>query len=122
MRLTVQNVRAAIERYSGNITAVAKSLRVSRQAIYNKIHQHESLREDLHTARETMIDNVESTLYRQALDGNTTAMIFFLKTQGRSRGYVERRETDITSGGKPLKTYVAVSPDDWEDDDDHSRD
>jgi hypothetical protein len=44
-----------------------------------------------------MIDNAESKLYAKVVEGDTTALIFFLKTQGRSRGYVEKQETE-TSG------------------------
>ncbi|PKM70616.1 MAG: PBSX family phage terminase large subunit, partial [Firmicutes bacterium HGW-Firmicutes-18] len=39
-----------------------------------------------------MVDNVESVLYNKALEGDTTSVIFFLKTQGKGRGYVERQE------------------------------
>jgi hypothetical protein len=37
-----------------------------------------------------MLDNVESALYTAALAGEAWAVCFFLKTQGKARGYVER--------------------------------
>jgi hypothetical protein len=39
-----------------------------------------------------MIDNVESVLYSKALAGEAWAVCFFLKTQAKHRGYVERQE------------------------------
>ena len=102
------NVAGAIKQYSGNIAAIARSFGVSRQTIYKYIEDKPDLKQLIIDERESMIDNVESTLYAQARSGNTTAMIFFLKTQGKGRGYVER--TEITG-----KDGVAIHIK-WEDD------
>jgi len=59
-------------------------------------------------AREKMIDNVESKLYSKALDGDTTAMIFFLKTQGKGRGYVERQEVTGANGGAIIVDWDSI--------------
>lgn len=111
-RVTNKQISEAIEKYSGNITAVAKSLGVNRSTIYRRTAKSTKLQEDLTSARETMLDNVESTLYKQALEGNTTAMIFFLKTQGKSRGYVERQE-HAGVDGKEI-TFKVIKGDDTE--------
>ena len=34
-------------------------------------------------------------LFKQIKDGNTTATIFYLKTKGKKRGYIEKTEVDI---------------------------
>ena len=76
----------------GNISVTCKTLKVrSRQTIYNWLKDEEfSL--SVQEIREGAIDNVESALYKAALDGNVTAQIFMLKTQGKSRGYIETME------------------------------
>ena len=52
---------------------------------------------------ERSIDNIESSLYKNALEGDTTSIIFYLKTKGKNRGYVER--TELTGkNGLPLNT------------------
>ena len=110
-KLTKTALAEQITKYSGNLSAVAKAFGKTRNTIYAHVAKH-GLQHLLDEARDTMVDNVESTLYKQALDGNTTAMIFFLKTQGKRRGYVEG--LDLTSGGEKIKGYIGVSPDDWD--------
>ena len=105
-RLVKRNVSEAILRYSGNLTAVARAFDVSRQAVYNLLEKYPELWELVREARETMLDNVESTLYKQALEGNTAAMIFFLKTQGKARGYIERTEHAGPDNG-PIKVRLS---------------
>jgi hypothetical protein len=78
-----------------------------------RVNNSAKLQKALAEARETMLDNAETTLYDEALDGNTTALIFFLKTQGKGRGYTER--TEITGAdGAPVKIAFVdvVRPDD----------
>jgi hypothetical protein len=90
--ITVQAIKDAIKLKRGNISAVARSFDVSRNAIDNRINKSDVLKAALQEARNTMLDNAETALYDDALNGNTTALIFFLKTQGKSRGYIERQE------------------------------
>lgn len=99
MALTTKQIETAIQEKRGNVAAVARSLGVSREAIYKQIRKYKTLQGALDTARETMLDNAETALYDQALEGNTTALIFFLKTQGKSRGYTERSELTGADGG-----------------------
>ena len=107
MGLTIAKLRDAIVEHRGNITLVAKSFGLSRMTIYNYLNKHPQLKESLADEREKMIDHVESALYNQALDGNTTAMIFFLKTQGKNRGYVERQEF-VGKDGEAIQINVGL--------------
>jgi len=47
---------------------------------------------------EILLDFAEAKLYDQIKNGNTTAIIFFLKTRGKKRGYVERQEITGADG------------------------
>lgn len=42
----------------------------------------------------------ENKLATKISDGDTTCLIFFLKTQGKKRGYIERQELDADVNGK----------------------
>jgi hypothetical protein len=65
------------------------------------------LTEAANEARETMLDNAESKLYTEAMGGNTAALIFLLKTQGKKRGYIERQET-TGADGQAQKMVIEV--------------
>lgn len=45
---------------------------------------------------EGLIDYAESQLMQQITAGNTSATIFFLKTKGKERGYVEKTEQELS--------------------------
>lgn len=97
-----KDVVEAIQQYRGNISAMARAFQVSRQAIYDYISNKPDLKQMIQDERESMLDDAESEIYKQIRKGNTTALIFFLKTQGKTRGYVERQE--IT--GKDNEPFV----------------
>ena len=79
----------------GNLTIVAKSLGVSRTAVFNWVQEYE-LKGIVEEARENRLDFVESALDNLIKKGDTAAIIFFLKTQGRSRGYSEKVDVEHT--------------------------
>lgn len=92
MKIKVSDIEPLVDKYKGNIAAIARHFGVTRQTIYNHIARSPTLKDSIDDARQSMIDNAESMLYQQIGQGNTTAIIFFLKTQGKGRGYVERVE------------------------------
>lgn len=91
--LSADLVIEKIRELSGNLSAVARSFKLSRQTLYTYIKEHPTVQRAVNEARETMIDNVESALYSAALNGEGWAVCFFLKTQGKHRGYYERLDS-----------------------------
>lgn len=102
-------VIARIEECKGNLTMACKLIGCSRQTLYTYIKNRPSVQAALDTARESMIDNVESVLYSKALAGEAWAVCFFLKTQGKHRGYVERAEVANPPGEKLRIEIVDVT-------------
>lgn len=91
-KVTVSEVEALVAETKGNIAHIARKLGVSRGTIWTRCQESPSLMQALTDAREAMLDNAESMLYKKVLEGSTVELLFFLKTQGRSRGYIERVE------------------------------
>ena len=48
-------------------------------------------------ADESMLDFAESKLIEHINNNDITSLIFFLKTKGKKRGYVERTEHDVNA-------------------------
>jgi len=90
--LKAKEIAETIEKNKGNISACARQLGLGRYSLYIRIRQEPTLKKALEQSRETMLDMAESVLYSKVLQGSTPELIFFLKTQGRNRGYVERQE------------------------------
>lgn len=89
---TAKQYAQAIQEANGLITAAARRLGCSRQAIYDAAKRHKNVKDALEDARERTTDLAEAKLYQQINEGNMTAIIFYLKTQAKHRGYVERQE------------------------------
>lgn len=111
---TKKQIANALQKTAGNVALAARELKCSRSTIYRKIEQFPDLGEILEDAREELVDIAESKLRQQVMNGNMTAIIFTLKTQGKQRGYVERQEIvgDINIKNKG---YVGFTPDEWDD-------
>jgi hypothetical protein len=97
-KILVSDVEPLVEKYNGNIAAIARALGVSRGTVWARVQESTTLKAALDNARESMLDNAESVLYQAVLRGQTAELIFFLKTQGKSRGYIERQEVENDGG------------------------
>jgi len=82
----------ALENNFGNISEACKKVSISRRTFYNYLRDDDVFKEAVEEIEESLIDLAESELYNQITKENTTALIFFLKTKGKKRGYIERTE------------------------------
>jgi len=90
--MTVPELKKDLSDARGNVSAVARKHGVDWSTINKRVQESPVLQQVLRDARESMLDNAESKLYSKALEGDTTCLTFFLRTQGRHRGYVDRTE------------------------------
>lgn len=82
-----------------NISQACKSANISRQTHYDWIDKSDNYKKEYNDVVESLIDFAESALMRQIKEGIVPSTIFFLKTRGKSRGYVERQEIDMEVDG-----------------------
>lgn len=98
MAYTVKQVIEATKGSGGFVTVIAKRLNCTTATVYKKMKKHESVRAAIEEERVLQLDEAESALRAQIRKGNVTAIIFFLKTIGKKRGYVERTEVTGAEG------------------------
>ena len=98
-KYTAKEITKALQGMHGNISAASKLLGCSRNTIKRYVDKYPSVKAVYEEERETLIDFAENQLFKQVQEGNITAIIFTLKTIGKSRGYVERQEVTGANGG-----------------------
>ena len=91
-KLTTQKILAAMNDCGGLVSVISHRLGVHRATVDRYISETPELQERLAVEREAFCDVAESSLMKQIREGNTTAIIFYLKTKAKHRGYIERQE------------------------------
>ena len=98
----------ALEKSLGVVTTAVKSVGVARSTYYKWLKEDEDFAKKVKDIENIALDFAESQLHSQMSNGNTSATIFYLKTKGKRRGYIEKSELDITSGEEPIKINVNI--------------
>ncbi len=109
MTLTIKAVEPQIRKSRGNLAAVGRAFGVTRSAVSHFVTRHPTLLAVVEDARETLLDTAESALHKAVRKGEGWAVCFFLKCQGKKRGYIERTETEISGALQAEVTQVLVS-------------
>jgi len=87
----------ALEKSLGIVTTACKTVGIARGTHYVWMKEDEDYRASVEGLEDLALDFAESQLHKQMKDGNPSCTIFYLKTKGRKRGYVERHENMITT-------------------------
>lgn len=97
---------AALERSLGVVTSACKAVGISRQTHYNWLNDDAAYKAEVESVEDIALDFAESQLHKQIQDGEVSSTIFFLKTKGKKRGYVERQEVTQV---EPIKVVISDS-------------
>jgi len=94
----------ALEASLGIVTTAAKKVGIHRKTHYDWMRSDEAYRMAVRDIDDVAVDFAESQLHKLIKEGNPAANIFFLKTKGKHRGYIERTETEHI--GEPQVVHV----------------
>ena len=101
-KYSVEQIIAALGESHGMIAPAARSLGCSRDTIRRYLAEYEEIAQAIADEREATTDLAENKLRDAIIRGEAWAICFYLKCQGKSRGYVERGELTGTNGA-PVK-------------------
>lgn len=82
----------ALRELDGNMAAVARRFHCHRSLVWLHVNKDPKLRELVDELQESFTDECESQLFKLIREGNPAAVIFYMKTRARDRGYSERLE------------------------------
>ena len=97
-KFKIEQIQNALLKANGLVSVAAKVLNCDNQTIYNYIKEFPQLKDTLQEARDKTLDLAENKLFELINEKDKTAIIFFLKTIGRGRGYIERFENVVSKG------------------------
>jgi hypothetical protein len=94
-RYTASQVIDALHQVHGLVYLAAKLLRCDPETIHNYCKRYPAVQAAKVDARGELVDVAEAKLWQAVHHGEAWAITLVLKTLGRERGYVERREEQV---------------------------
>lgn len=101
MNKTEQHKKAiidALEKSLGVVTTACKKVGIGRTTFYGWLKEDLKFAKEVEDIQNIALDFVESKLFENIRSGKTAEMIFYLKSKGKKRGYVERQEITGADG------------------------
>ena len=99
----------AYEKSLGVLKTACEASGMCRKTIWEWRKKYPEFDAACHECEETAIDFVESKMFKK-IDrgdkGSESLMIFYLKTKGKHRGYVEKQEIDMNAEVKGVTVNV----------------
>ena len=103
----------ALAESKGIISYACEKCNISRQTYYNWLEAYPEFAEKADEINEATLDRVEGKLLEAIADDNIAAIIFYLKTKGKKRGYVEQVDNNIITN--PFEKLMKELPDEEDD-------
>ena len=84
----------ALQKSLGIVTTACKVVGIDRQTHYNWLSEDAKYKDKVEAIKDIALDFAESQLHKRMQNGSDTAIIFYLKTQGKKRGYIEKQQIE----------------------------
>jgi hypothetical protein len=109
-RLGNELIAKALMANNGKISKTAQSLHISHWSLKQYLNKNPELMKLMIVGKEAELDFVEDKFMDAVKCGNLSAMIFYLKCQGRSRGWIERQDESKVAKPNVTFKYTLVMP------------
>ena len=85
----------ALRNNLGHISNSCIAANISRKTYYRWLDDDKDFKEDAEHIQESLLDLAECKLLENIENNENTAIIFYLKTKGKKRGYIEKQELEV---------------------------
>ena len=89
-QLKKEKLLTALEKSLGIVSTACETVNISRTTYYKYYKEDSGFRQSVDGISDIALDCAESQLFELIKEKNVTAIIFYLKTKGKKRGYVEK--------------------------------
>lgn len=90
-----ENLLNNLDKSYGIVSQACKKSKISRKTYYNWLNADETFKECVNDILENQKDYVESKLLENIRGNDTSAIIFYLKTKAKDRGYTDKTEVSM---------------------------
>lgn len=119
---TKHNKKALIKAMTealGIVTTACLTVKISRKTYYDYYKNDKEFRVEIDDIADVALDFVEGKLLSQIEENNPTSTIFYLKTKGKKRGYIEPQHEKMKNPGLTINNIMpmptADNVDGWEE-------
>ena len=104
---TVEKLQLLEEWYTQGlcIKDIDKKMGISVTTVYDWMNKDPKIAAAIKKGRDKSIDMVENALFKSAINGNVTAMIFYLKNRAPER-YKDRVDNNINTNNMDIKLKI----------------
>ena len=92
----------ALESNLGIVTPAASKVGIHRSTHYYWMKTDPDYAAAVDSVQDIALDFAESKLHEQIKEKDTIATIFYLKTKGKKRGYIEKQEIAVDATIRPM--------------------
>jgi len=98
----------ALEVSLGVVTEACKNAEVSRKTFYQYCNEDVDFKSAVDEIQDVALDFAEGALHKQIKNGVPSSTMFYLKTKGKKRGYIERTESVNENTNKNTTTIIEL--------------
>lgn len=100
---------AALEKSLGVVSTASRLCGITRKTHYLWMREDPKYKAQVDDMAEVALDFAESQLHKNMQKGSDAAVIFFLKTKGKKRGYVEQQNFNLRVREMNHKTVLKLN-------------
>lgn len=106
-----KKVLEELQRSLGIVSIACRKCGITRKSYYRWMREDEEFQSAVEEIYESRGDFVEGKLLENIRNGETTAIIFYCKTKLKERGYIERKEQEVSVDSKqPINIQIIRDP------------